>query len=412
MSANKALEKQIEGVLQEISKFGLCSGLNHQYRRTYNRLKKFAEKMDEDYYFHALIENFLTDIEQKYTTGIIGSARRNHLRRASLLLQEYVENKAVEWKVYTATILTEEPVSQDFLNLYSKFIDDLKYCGKSANTIKSAKNLVRQFLLFLESNGCTTLSKTPSEMVPSFFQNLLATYSPTSIRTVASHIRSFLIFAEGGDRLIPLVPSNCLRNKPIIPILTVKENNALKNVLRTQKISHRDKAIVLLALHTGLRSIDIVKMKLEDIDWVNDTILIMQSKTGKPFKIPLTADVGNVLSSYILVDRPKTDNSFVFLRTLAPFKPFSGHSTCYAVVRRVFLQAGIRLGNERKGIHVIRHSAASRMLSKGVPVTTISSMLGHSNKRSTDRYLATDTENMKDCTVDLSGIPLCCRGLE
>mgnify|MGYP002477249219 FL=1 len=152
-------------------------------------------------------------------------------------------------------------------------------------------------------------------------------------------------------------------------------------------------------------------MKLEDIDWVNDTISIIQSKTGKPFKIPLTADVGNVLSSYILNERPKTENPCVFLRSLAPFRPLSGHSACYALVRKSFYQAGIRLGNERKGIHVIRHSAASRMLSKGVPVTTISSMLGHSNKTSTDIYLSTDAESMKECAIDLAEIPMNCGGL-
>lgn len=152
-------------------------------------------------------------------------------------------------------------------------------------------------------------------------------------------------------------------------------------------------------------------IKLKDIDWVNDAISIIQSKTGKSFKIPLAVDVGNVLSSYILNERPKTDNPYVFLRSLAPFRPLSGHSTCYAVVRKTFHQAGIRLGNERKGIHVIRHSAASRMLSKGVPVTTISSMLGHSNKTSTDIYLMTDTESMRSCAIDLSEIPMHCKGL-
>jgi integrase len=160
-----------------------------------------------------------------------------------------------------------------------------------------------------------------------------------------------------------------------------------------------------------LRAVDIVGVKLEDIDWINDAISIIQSKTGKSFKIPLTVDVGNALSSYILNERPKTDNSIIFLRSVAPYIPLSGHSACYSVVRKAFHQAGIRLGDERKGIHVIRHSAASRMLSKGVPVTTISSMLGHSNINSTDRYLTTDIENMKACAIGLSGIPMHCRGL-
>lgn len=410
MHTNLLLENLIQGALQEIGKLGLCSELNCQYRRTYARLKIFAEKRNIDSYSSALIRSFLEDLEQKYIAGAIGSSRRTHLRRASLLLRDYVENEAIEWKTYVVNP-KPMPTSQEFLLLYSRFIDNLTFYGRSENTIQSSRNLVRQFLLFLEDNGCSTLSMVSLNMVPSFFQHLLATYNSTSIRTVASHIRSFLRFAEGGERLLPLVPSRCVRSKTIIPILSYKEHDALKSVLKTRKVPLRDKAIILLALRTGLRAVDIVGMKLEDIDWVNDTISIIQSKTGKPFKIPLTADVGNVLSSYILNERPKTENPCVFLRSLAPFRPLSGHSACYALVRKSFYQAGIRLGNERKGIHVIRHSAASRMLSKGVPVTTISSMLGHSNKTSTDIYLSTDAESMRGCAIDLAEIPMNCGGL-
>ena len=404
------LEEPIEGVLRELSKLGICTELNCQYRRIYNILKKFAERRNMDYFSPTLIERFLAEVEQKYIAGQFGRYRRNHLRRAALLLKDYVRDEAIEWKIYVVNP-KPMPTSQEFLLLYSSFIDNLEFYDRSENTIQSSKNLVRQFLLFLEDSDCTSLLMTHPDMVPSFFQHLLATYSPTSIRTVASHIRSFLRFAEGGERLLPLVPSHCTRNKPIIPILTEKEHYALKNVLHTGEVSLRDKSIILLSLRTGLRAVDIVGMKLEDIDWVNDAIFIIQSKTGNPFKIPLAVDVGNVLSSYILNERPKTDNPYVFLRSLAPFSPLSGHSTCYAVVRKTFHQAGIRLGNERKGIHVIRHSAASRMLSKGVPVTTISSMLGHSNKTSTDIYLTTDTESMRACAIDLSGIPMHCKGL-
>jgi len=44
-------------------------------------------------------------------------------------------------------------------------------------------------------------------------------------------------------------------------------------------------------------------------------------------------------------------------------------------------------------------------------VTTISSMLGHSNKTSTDIYLSTDIESMRECAIDLAEIPMNCGGL-
>jgi len=408
MQAN--LQNLTERTLQEIGRLGLCSELNRQYRRIYERLKDFATSRKVDSYSNQLLCCFLAEIEQRHRTGAIGHSRRNHLRRAALLLRDYVENGRLEWRAYRE-ISRPMPSSQEFLRQHSCYIESLKSDGKSGNTIESARNLVRQFLLFLDDNGYRALSETPLDMVPSFFQHLLATYQPTSIRTVASHIRSFLQFADGGARFLPLVPARCVRNRPIIPVLSDEEYAALKRVLQGPDVALRDKAIIHLALRTGLRSVDIVGMKLSDIDWVNDTIAVAQSKTARPFRIPLGADVGNCLSSYILTERPRIDTPYVFLRSQAPHRALSDHAACYALVRKVFASAGIRLGRERKGLHVIRHSVASRMLSRGVPVTTISSVLGHANKASTDVYLATDEPRMRECGLPLAEIPMNCGGL-
>ncbi len=404
------LQDLAERTLQEIGKFGLCSELNRQYRRIYERLKDFAASRNVDFYSTQLLECFLAEIEQRYKSGVIGHCRRNHLRRASLLLRDYAENGKLEWNA-NREISRPMPSSQEFLCLYSQYIESLKSGGRSKNTIESARNLVRQFLLFLDDNGFSALSETPLETVPSFFQHLLATYQPTSIRTVASHIRSFLEFADGGERLLPAVPSHCLRNRPIIPVLSEEEYAALNCVLQSSDVTVRDKAIIHLALRTGLRSVDIVGMKLLDIDWVNDTIDVAQAKTGRPFRVPLAPDVGNYLSSYILTERPRTDIPYIFLRSQAPYKPLSDHAACYAIVRKVFARAGIRLGGERKGIHVIRHSVASRMLSHGVPIPIISSVLGHTNKASTEVYLATNELRMRECGLSLAEIPMNCGGL-
>lgn len=396
-------------VLQEIGKFDLCSASIRHYKKTYDRLKEFAAAKGDSSFSNRLVGSFLQDIDDKCQAGQFGNGRRNHLKRAALLLRDYVANGAIEWKA-TSWRVQPVPGSREFLLLHEKFIANLRSCGRSANTIQSCKNIVRQFLLFLEDSGCSTLSMATPEMVPAFFQHLLATYKPTSIRTAASWIRSFLRFSE-EDRLLRAVPSRYVRNRPIIPILSEAENDALLHVLQGSGVPLRDKAIILLALRTGLRAVDIVGMRLGDIDWVNDTITIAQVKTGTPFKIPLVADVGNVLSAYILNERPKTDTPFIFLRSMAPFKELSGHSTCYGLVRRAFHHAGIRLGSERKGIHVLRHSVASKMLSHGIPITTISSLLGHTNKSSTDVYLSTNEEGMRACALDLAEIPMQCGGL-
>ena len=138
----------------------------------------------------------------------------------------------------------------------SRFDSDLTL-SHFLNTIQSCANSVRQFLLFLEDQGCTSLALASAATVPAFFHHLLATYRPTSIRTVASNIRSFLRFCK-DDRLLSAVPSRCVRNRPIIPILSDQETDALEKLLQGGLLSFRDKAIILLALRTGLRSVDIL----------------------------------------------------------------------------------------------------------------------------------------------------------
>ncbi|MDV2887487.1 tyrosine-type recombinase/integrase, partial [Alkalihalophilus pseudofirmus] len=79
-------------------------------------------------------------------------------------------------------------------------------------------------------------------------------------------------------------------------------------------ISFRTRAIGTLLVYTGLRSVDIAYLKLEDIDWENDTIKIIQSKTSNSLELPMEAMIGNALYSYIINERPKSEQPFVFLK--------------------------------------------------------------------------------------------------
>ena len=224
------LDDLIESVLQEIGKFGLDPATINHYRQTYKRFKEYAAATKRRSFCDSLIQSFLHDIEERHKAGAIGRGRRAHLRRATLILQEYVANGTIRWTTYTCD-RPPMPKSRGLLLLHESFMDDLGAANKSANTIQSCANSVRQILLFLEDQGCTSLAHASAAMVPAFFQHLLATYRPTSIRTVASNIRSFLRFCK-NDRLLAAVPSRCVRNRPIIPILSEQETDALEKLLR------------------------------------------------------------------------------------------------------------------------------------------------------------------------------------
>ena len=65
----------------------------------------------------------------------------------------------------------------------------------------------------------------------------------------------------------------------------------------------------------------------------------------------------------------------------------------------------------KDGLHILRRTGASRMLRSGVPLNTISTILGHVSESAVQHYLTTDEENMRKCSIGLSQIPYAGRDL-
>lgn len=223
-------------------------------------------------------------------------------------------------------------------------------------------------------------------------------------RAVLCGLRLFLKYIKRDDLYAAIESIHAYRAKRIIPTLTDEEQYRLKNTIESGKVTYRDAAIVLLGLATGIRSCDLINLKLSDIDWINETLSFRQRKTGNPVCLPLTIPIGNAIANYISEERPKTNNDFLFVRLLAPFKPLAEHASCYAVVRRVFKQAGISKDNRIFGMHMLRHNAASTMVKNEVPIATIAAILGHANTDTTDIYITTDEARLKECVLPMVGI--------
>ena len=170
----------------------------------------------------------------------------------------------------------------------------------------------------------------------------------------------------------------------------------------TTPAGKRNYAILLLAIRTGLRSIDIINLKLGDIQWRRNTIEIVQAKTGAPLILPLLTDVGNALADYVLNGRPNSQQPYLFLRTQAPYRQLSVRAG-YGLSCKMMKAAHIRQSlGDRKGLHCLRHYVAARLLSEETPLPIISSILGHRNKDSTKVYLSTDLAHLRACALGLN----------
>ncbi|MPM73077.1 Tyrosine recombinase XerC [bioreactor metagenome] len=71
------------------------------------------------------------------------------------------------------------------------------------------------------------------------------------------------------------------------------------------------------------------------------------------------------------------------------------------VITRIMQLSGVDTSNRRFGPHSMRHSLASNLLRQGIPIPTISSVLGHDSTQATMEYLRIDVTNLKECVLDV-----------
>ena len=265
------------------------------------------------------------------------------------------------------------------------------------------------FLLGLQSQGVTDLHNAGQAEVLQVFSGSNGKKRDqgyrNSVRAAIARCGE-VIGAGTAAKLVSYLPSppHIRRN---IQFLTDHEMDALKSVVFDgDGISLRDRAIILTAMYTGLRGVDISLLRLDSIDWERDLIAIRQSKTGQPLELPLRAVVGNAIYDYITEERHKCREPYIFLSVNPPFRRLHT-SNLDAVCGKVMDMAGIRqTAGDRRGMHLFRHRVATDMLGNGIPAPVISSTLGHSSPQSLDHYLDAEIVRLRECSLSIAPYPV------
>ena len=93
--------------------------------------------------------------------------------------------------------------------------------------------------------------------------------------------------------------------------------------------------------------------------------------------------------------RPRVDEDKVFIRSLAPHRPFADSDAVGAVVGRALKRAAVGGANSR-GAHVFRHSAATNLLRSGVSLEIITALLRHRSSDTTAIYAKVDLPMLQE----------------
>ncbi len=167
-----------------------------------------------------------------------------------------------------------------------------------------------------------------------------------------------------------------LKNDTKLPVIL--NRSELKELFKAPKLlKHR--IILTLAYSAGLRSQELIKLKISDIDFERKTIHIRQSKYKKDRIVPLSNYIAKGLKKYLAVEHPDT---WLF-NGKEPDGKYSPKGLSW-VMREALKKTKIE---KKVNLHSLRHSYATHLLEDGVNIVTIKQLLGHATIQTTMIYL-------------------------
>ena len=287
------------------------------------------------------------------------------------------------------------------LDHFAKYLCDVR--GLVPGTIAAHMSRLRCFLQFLnfdQNPGC--LRQLQIDQIEAFLQSCARTNNRFSMQHVVATIRAFLQRQHALGVLpqtlhLQIDTPRVYRLERLPRAISWNQVEALLcSIDRSEPHGMRDFTLLYLGAAYGLRSGELVRLTLDDIDWRDRTLHVAERKNRRASQIPLTDEAANILISYLRKARPQSSQRQLFLRMRAPGGPLKPTAVHDILEHRIKLSA---LELPQRGSHMLRHSFALNLLRQGVGMKTIGDALGHRDIESTFVYLRLDVDDLREVAL-------------
>lgn len=276
---------------------------------------------------------------------------------------------------------------RDNSRLVERFFADMSITGELADSsIIKYRDSIRKFL---SVSGGTYLGVLKNRDFDAFILKMKAAgASGARIRNVISAMKTLLAYLQREQLIKRTVDLEKIRKPRLerkdVAYLTAKEivlllssvRRDIADGVRTRKV--RMMALLVLMLQTGARLGEALSIRISDIDRVNMEVPII-GKGRKPRSLYLTRDTLRWIDKYLSLRGDSTPYLFVTISGRSKWSQTDvGRS-----FRRYRRLSGI---SKPFVLHTLRHTAATQLALKGVPMNQIQKILGHSRLETTIRY--------------------------
>lgn len=292
-------------------------------------------------------------------------------------------------------------MATDFVEKFKRY---LKEDGKSSKTIESYVGDVSGFVSYIQNMGVKFQGELKRFYVTSFRNYLIESqYETATINKKINSIQSFNSFLMKNNYTSECVVDLrkdrmkiAFGSEKQVEVFTEKQvERMLFYIQNEDKASKRDKMIIFLLLYTGVRVSELCDIRVRNIDFLTSHLKVY-GKGGKIREVPLKPEVVEAMKEY-LAERAGSqfsDTEYLILGQRGALKRDAINTLLEKYTKE--LELGIKLKP-----HTFRHTFCTRLVSKGVPLTTVSKLAGHSSVETTAKFYINSSKEEKMRAVSL-----------
>tara|TARA_B100001109_G_scaffold254103_1_gene253097 strand:+ start:2292 stop:3179 length:888 start_codon:yes stop_codon:yes gene_type:complete len=281
-----------------------------------------------------------------------------------------------------------------------KFIEYLRVeKNYSIHTLKAYKTDLNNFQKFLvDSNFNVKIENVDYRIIRLWIVKLVnEKISNRTINRKVSSLKTFYKFLIKTNTIksSPLIAHSPLKQPKKIQVPFSKEeiNNLLDNDYFKDNYSGiLKKTIIIFFYFTGVRRIELISLKLSDVD-LDSSILKIYGKRNKERIIPILPKLKKAIVNYLNSKSQNVDNLKLNLLFLTKDGKQLSEKFVYRTVNEYFKIVSPKV---KKAPHVLRHSFATHLINEGADINSVKELLGHSSLSSTQIYSHTSMERIKE----------------
>ena len=278
--------------------------------------------------------------------------------------------------------------------------------GLASNTISAYKLDIEKFFHYLSTNQLL-VEQVTSEHLTSYvawlrgLENTEFKIGESSIARNVISIRSYFAYLAKEHKFdnpsINFKPPKIGKRLP--KALTIDQVMSMLNIVGSDLISSRDKALVELLYATGARVSELINLNTLDISTVETeagvtTTVKLKGKGGKERVVPIGSFAVAAVNDYLVRSRP------TLLKVSTQKALFLNHrggrlsrQSAWNLVANAAARAGL---SDQVTPHSMRHSFATHLLDGGADIRVVQELLGHSSVTTTQIYTLITIDHLRE----------------